>query len=247
MGLEGFSGNESILYHLTSPCRVTELGEFEPIERDEWVPDGPRSTGTSRPWGVEPEGDAISGRRLLMWNDDVEISLCRPTRAMDYFYRNGEGDEVIFVHEGSGHARDDLRRPAVPRGRLHRHPARDDLPLPARGRPALPRLRVARPDRDPAPLPQRVRPAARARALLPPRHPPADRAADPPRAGRVRRQGARPRRLPDLRARLPPVRRRRLGRLPLPVDVLDPRLRADHRAHPHAAALAPDLPGPRTS
>ena len=39
MGLEGFTGNESILYHLTSPCRVKELGDFEPIEREEWVPD----------------------------------------------------------------------------------------------------------------------------------------------------------------------------------------------------------------
>ena len=38
-GLEGFSGIESILYHLQSPCRVSELGEFEPIVRDEWVPD----------------------------------------------------------------------------------------------------------------------------------------------------------------------------------------------------------------
>jgi len=38
MGLEGFSGNESILYHLLSPCRVQELGDFEPIERKEWVP-----------------------------------------------------------------------------------------------------------------------------------------------------------------------------------------------------------------
>ena len=37
-----------------------------------------------------------------MWNTDVEISLCRPTEPMDYFFRNGEGDEVIFVHEGSG-------------------------------------------------------------------------------------------------------------------------------------------------
>ena len=26
MGLEGFSGNESILYHLISPCRIRELG-----------------------------------------------------------------------------------------------------------------------------------------------------------------------------------------------------------------------------
>ena len=37
-----------------------------------------------------------------MWNSDVEISLCRPDSSMDYFFRNGEGDEVIFVHEGSG-------------------------------------------------------------------------------------------------------------------------------------------------
>jgi hypothetical protein len=52
--------------------------------------------------GIEPEGDAVTGRKLLMWNDDVEISLCRPNEEMDYFFRNGEGDEVIFVHEGSG-------------------------------------------------------------------------------------------------------------------------------------------------
>ena len=37
-----------------------------------------------------------------MWNNDVEISLCRPTEPMDDFFRNGEGDEVIFVHEGTG-------------------------------------------------------------------------------------------------------------------------------------------------
>ena len=42
MGLEGFTGNESILYHLQSPCRVMELGGFEPTERKEWVPGGSR-------------------------------------------------------------------------------------------------------------------------------------------------------------------------------------------------------------
>jgi len=31
MGLEGFSGNESILYHLQTPVRIRELGAFEPI------------------------------------------------------------------------------------------------------------------------------------------------------------------------------------------------------------------------
>ena len=52
MGLEGFSGNESILYHLQSPCRVRELGEFEPIVRDEWVPDA-HAHRHLRTWDVD--------------------------------------------------------------------------------------------------------------------------------------------------------------------------------------------------
>ena len=96
MGYGGFSGNESILYHLTSPCRVSEVLEFTPIGRDEWVPEAHvhRLTNTA---GMDLKGDPILGRRLLMWNADVEIAICRPARSVDWFYRNGEGDEVIFV------------------------------------------------------------------------------------------------------------------------------------------------------
>ena len=101
MGLEGFTGNESILYHLQSPCRVKELGEFEPIEHEEWVPEAHAHRHLTT-YGTEPSGDEITGRRVLMWNDDVEISLCRPASTMDYFFRNGEHDECVFVHEGSG-------------------------------------------------------------------------------------------------------------------------------------------------
>jgi len=101
MGFEGFSGLESILYHLQSPCRVIECGEFEPIVRQEWVPDA-HAHRHLRTWEVPPAGDPVSGRQLMLWNNDVEISLCRPTEPMEYFFRNGEGDEVIFVHEGSG-------------------------------------------------------------------------------------------------------------------------------------------------
>ena len=103
MGYEGFSGNESILYHLQSPCRVMEVGEFTPIRREEWVPDAHvhRLTHTA---GLPAQGDPVAGRRLLMWNGDVEIAICRPAEEMSEgtFYRNGEGDEVLFVHEGSG-------------------------------------------------------------------------------------------------------------------------------------------------
>ena len=41
MGFEGFSGNESILYHLQTPCRVTALGAFEA--------DRARGVGSGRP------------------------------------------------------------------------------------------------------------------------------------------------------------------------------------------------------
>jgi homogentisate 1,2-dioxygenase len=37
-----------------------------------------------------------------MFNDDVEIGICRPATDQTYFYRNGEGDEVVFVHRGEG-------------------------------------------------------------------------------------------------------------------------------------------------
>ena len=101
MGYEGFSGNESILYHLESPCRIAEVGDFEPIEHLEWVPDAHVHRHlVSGP--TEPVGDPVSGRRCLMWNADIEVSLCRPVAETDGFFRDGEGDEVFFVVEGSG-------------------------------------------------------------------------------------------------------------------------------------------------
>ena len=101
MGFEGFSGNESILYHHQSPCRIAEAGEFTPIEHTEWIPDAHvwRLLNTG---GVEPEGDPITGRKCLMWNQDIEVSFCKPTSESDVFFRDAEGDELFFIHEGSG-------------------------------------------------------------------------------------------------------------------------------------------------
>jgi homogentisate 1,2-dioxygenase len=101
MGYEGFSGNESILYHLQSPCKVNELGTFTPIAREEWVPDAyaHRLLDTTQAIGG---GDPVFGRQVVMYNDDVEIAICRPDAQQQFFYRNGEGDELIFVHRGSG-------------------------------------------------------------------------------------------------------------------------------------------------
>jgi len=101
LGLEGFSGNESILYHLNPPTQLQSIGAFEPVELEEWVPDEHQWRHFAT-MDVEPAGDEISGRRVLMFNPDVQIALCRPAERMDVFFRNGEGDEVIFVHDGTG-------------------------------------------------------------------------------------------------------------------------------------------------
>ncbi len=44
----------------------------------------------------------ISGRRVLLGNDDVTMAVARPTDSMPYFYRNGQNYECYFVHEGRG-------------------------------------------------------------------------------------------------------------------------------------------------
>ncbi|MDP9469199.1 MAG: homogentisate 1,2-dioxygenase [Chloroflexota bacterium] len=100
-GTHGFSGNESILYHLNSPARITGVA-FEPAPSPEvWQPHGQHhhhlKTGD-----IPIGGDAISGRVCLLFNDDVTWSLSRPTEPMPAFYRNGIADELYFIHEGSG-------------------------------------------------------------------------------------------------------------------------------------------------
>ena len=101
MGYEGFSGNESILYHVESPCRIAAAGEFRPILHEEWVPEAHVHRHLVS-GSIEPGGDPIESRRCLMWNPDLEVSLCSPTTETESFYRDGEGDELLFVCEGSG-------------------------------------------------------------------------------------------------------------------------------------------------
>ena len=84
------------------------------------------------------------------------------------FFRNGEGDEVFFVHEGIGHAARPCSAPlpyrehdyiVVPRGTTYRFefdaPAARWLVLPHAGR-----------DRDAEPLPQPLRAVARVGSIL---------------------------------------------------------------------------------
>ena len=100
-GTEGFSGIASILYHANPPTQVESykyLGDLTPETLD-FEPLRHRHLKTEN---LKPHGDPISGRVALLVNDDVRFSLVKPTEAMEYFYKNADGDELLFVHAGAG-------------------------------------------------------------------------------------------------------------------------------------------------
>jgi homogentisate 1,2-dioxygenase len=104
MGIHGFSGIQSILYHLRPPTRVQEVGavEADGWARPEYEDGGPLRHRHLRTGAVQPGGDAVEGRVPLLGNQDVVLSLVRPTEPMSYWYRFAHGDEVLFVHDGTG-------------------------------------------------------------------------------------------------------------------------------------------------
>jgi homogentisate 1,2-dioxygenase len=100
-GTEGFSGNYSILYYHYPPTRVKNIQHFADVKYEEWDLGQQRHVHLkTNP--LPPGGDPVLGRQVLMFNHDVAIGVVRPTESMNYFYRNGECDEVYFVHDGHG-------------------------------------------------------------------------------------------------------------------------------------------------
>ena len=122
-GVEGFTGRSSLLYHLVPPTRVTRIEPLGMVTV-ETADDGSHHHQLVDTAGLEPAGDAVSGRVPLFHNADVVMGVVRPAGPMapDTFYRNGEGDEMLFVHEGTGTLRTNF-------GDLAYHPG-DYLVLP---------------------------------------------------------------------------------------------------------------------
>ncbi|MBL8015672.1 MAG: homogentisate 1,2-dioxygenase [Ignavibacteria bacterium] len=101
IGTEGFSGISSILYHINPPTKVKKIAKIEDVSFKEWN-EGHLRHYHIRTLDSKPEGDPVSGRRVMIFNNDVSMAICNPDKQMDYFYKNAGADEVIFVHYGSG-------------------------------------------------------------------------------------------------------------------------------------------------
>ncbi|MDZ4756265.1 MAG: homogentisate 1,2-dioxygenase [Phycisphaerae bacterium] len=100
-GTEGFSGPTSTLYHIHPPTQVIgwkTLYSTQPeyVERDVMRMRHVKSMQ------LPPKGDPVTGRTILFGNADVELAVCAPTERMNYWFKNAQGDECIFIHFGSG-------------------------------------------------------------------------------------------------------------------------------------------------
>ncbi|MCH2135825.1 MAG: homogentisate 1,2-dioxygenase [Phycisphaerales bacterium] len=100
-GTEGFVGPTSTIYHIHPPTQVagwTKLYGTKPA----YVETDVMRMRHLKTLGQTPAGDPITGRVVLLGNADVEMSLCVPAEPMDYHFKNGQGDECLFIHFGSG-------------------------------------------------------------------------------------------------------------------------------------------------
>ena len=104
-GTIGFDGMSSLLYHLQPPTKVNEIlgkKDISPvIEVDKNM-----QMRAFKGFDVPEINDLIDSRIPVLTNSDVTLHLSRPTNLTEnYFYKNVDADEVIFIHQGKGKLR----------------------------------------------------------------------------------------------------------------------------------------------
>ncbi|WP_040751390.1 homogentisate 1,2-dioxygenase [Nocardia transvalensis] len=105
MGEEGFSGDSSLLYHRGLPPALVDSTIWTPPNQ-RTVPNHPLRHRHLRlhelfPGDTPADTDVVTGRRLILGNDDVRISYVVARRESP-LYRNAIGDELVYIESGSG-------------------------------------------------------------------------------------------------------------------------------------------------
>ena len=98
----GFSSVYSLVYHCYPPTLVKAIRD--PYDVSPKIAREKHLKHTSlKGFQVKPKADYLKSRVPVLVNQDLHISLAAPMESMkDYFYKNSQADEVIFIHEGSG-------------------------------------------------------------------------------------------------------------------------------------------------
>lgn len=101
-GTIGFEGMSSLLYHTGRPTQVKSLGEPYDVTPRIAV----ATNMTMRKligFNIAPAADYLESRIPLLVNRDLVIGLAAPeSTRMDYFYKNADADELLFIHRGAG-------------------------------------------------------------------------------------------------------------------------------------------------
>ncbi|MAY75568.1 MAG: hypothetical protein CMJ31_12810 [Phycisphaerae bacterium] len=100
-GTEGFVGPTSTMYHIHPPTQVSGWKAMYGT-KPEYVEESVMRMRHLKTAPMEASGDPVTGRVVLFGNADVEMFACNPADRMNYHYKNGQGDECLFVHYGSG-------------------------------------------------------------------------------------------------------------------------------------------------
>ena len=104
-GTVGFDGMSTNMYHEHRPTQVKEIKGSYSV-----APKIARANNIQsyrlRGFQVPKTPDFLESRKAMLTNSDVTITLAAPTnKTQDYFYKNTDSDELIFIHRGSGKLR----------------------------------------------------------------------------------------------------------------------------------------------
>jgi homogentisate 1,2-dioxygenase len=104
-GTEGFHGHSSLLYHVHRPTQVKEITKSYSVEPKIAIGKNIKSL-LLKGFELKPENDFLDSRKALLLNKDCTIGLAAPKNSLtEYFYKNADADEMIFIHKGSGKLR----------------------------------------------------------------------------------------------------------------------------------------------
>jgi len=101
VGHEGFTGTSSLLYHVHPPTTVKSVKR---LKETCYEPD-PDKTLKHRHFltsKVKKGGSATLDRIPILFNADIAMLYVEPTSNDDHYYRNAQGDELVYVSKGSG-------------------------------------------------------------------------------------------------------------------------------------------------
>jgi len=99
---EGFSSNSTLLYHCHPPTEIVKVDtpfSVAPKVAEEKMLKHRSFHG----FNISSKKDYLQSRKPVLVNNDLHIVLAAPQESMtEYFYKNADADEMIFVHEGGG-------------------------------------------------------------------------------------------------------------------------------------------------